>query len=216
VQDKSLITYTDPDGNSMNLAWSARDRSDTDIELLIDRLKQGELSGSMGGETSVCLLSWTERNMSYAHDWPVNVLFERIRQVADRAYIDKDEPRELCELLLTLGDGKAIRKNLKRRERLLGLDDPSCIRFQGKFFALSGRFAYGTNWQCAHEIRLRGGRVQSSPNQNTHYLVLGLMESLDALHPRVKTDLNHVRELRGKGRPIRVISETRWTEELVS
>ncbi len=214
--EKNLSAYVDPDGNSLNLAWSARLRSDAEIEDLARRLKEQAASGEMQDEPSACLLAWTERNRKYAGEWPVNVLFERIIQVADLSYIDKDEPRELCELVLGLGDGKTIIKNLMRQSKLFGLDDPSGIRFRGKFFALSGRFAYGTNWQCAHEVRLRGGRVQPAPNEHTHYLVLGLMESLDSLQSDVRKTLEEAQALRKNGRPIRVVSEARWTQELVS
>lgn len=214
--EKNIATYLDPDGNSLNLAWSARIRSEEEIEHLAQHLKDQVALGEMDSEPSACLLAWMERNRKYAAEWPVNVLFERIRQVADLSYIDQDEPRELCELVLSLGDGKTIMKNLMKQSKQFGLDDPSGIRFRGKFFALSGRFAYGTSWQCAHEIRLRGGRVQSAPNENTHYLVLGLMQSLDSLHPGVKKDLEEARTLRKSGRPIRVVSEARWTQELIS
>lgn len=191
---------------------SAARRSDRNIDELIGICKGIIADGTIVQSESEFLLEWMEKNQDAAHQWPANVLYERINQYLSDGVIDKEESEELMTLLKKITGGEKIAEEIQSMSSSLPLDIPAPnIIFKGSIFCLTGTFTVGSRDRVTKLIEEKGGKCVKSPTLDTNYLVIGLIGSRDWIHSthgrKIEAAVNNKEDGKSK---ISIVSEEHW------
>lgn len=165
---------------------------------------------------AIFLGQWIENHREIADRWPVNVLYTRIVEMLKDGILSGDEQ---TELLATLRDltGESTLYQEPNRSTSLPLNKPAPdIEFEGKNFALTGTFVFGTKLDCEETVMEMGGSLDDNPTKETDYLVIGELCSPDWAHTTFGRAIEKAIELRDSGSDIAIISEEHWVNALSS
>lgn len=214
----------DEHGQPRNRNLSAKRLTHRTIDELIGLCKGIQADGVLHDEEVKFLAQWLEENLSTIKVWPVSILAERIDKIMKDGIVDENEKNDLLELLSEITGYRSVYEyvnkstgeiieNLTKASSLLPLDKPAPdIVFENKLFCFTGKFFYGSRKKCEEDVMKRGGEIQSSPNKETTYIVIGLLGSSDWKHSTHGTKIEYGIQLKEKGVPLSIISEEHWAK----
>lgn len=170
--------------------------------------------GSVAEREAIFIGQWIENHREISDRWPVNVLYARITEMLRDGVLSKEEKTELLETLKDI-TGESSTYQEPNRSTTLPLDKPLPeVAFEGSTFCLTGRFVFGSTFECEETIAELGGIVEQSPNGGTNFLVIGEMGSPDWVHTSFGRSIEKAVEMQGNGHPIKIISEEHWVEQM--
>jgi len=170
--------------------------------------------GVLNEQEIVFLIDWLEAN-KFITAWPVNVLRERIAVMLLDGIIDKNERKEIFEILQMLVGGNAASQNIHSFSSSLPLTRPTPeIVIEGKTFCLTGKFACGLRKNCHDTILSLGGLVKESITQNLDYLVVGFVGTKDWAHSSFGRKIQKAVDYINSGYNIAIVGEDTWFESL--
>lgn len=161
------------------------------------------------------LLDWIEKNYRAAEEWPGSILYPRLAAAMKGGHLDPDEESELLEVLGKVAAGPPSREGPAVSGAIPFDDPPPAIVFKEHYFVLTGQFVYGPRRNVEATIEERGGSVASGMSGKCQYLVVGTFGSEEWLHSTHGTKIIKAVELKGAGKPIRIVTERHWTDQLV-
>lgn len=215
----------DAHGQPTNRYWHARRITDRSIDELIGLCKGLAADMVLVEAECAALLSWLQANQHTLDTWPASILAARIDQFLEDDVIDDQERADLFELLTELvGQAKPLsdpnaladESTEVNRSTALPLTKPAPpVFFTDHRFCLTGRFLYGPRANVEYEITDRGGIVQPTVTQATHYLVIGDIGSRDWLHSTHGLKIERAAALASDGHPIAIVSEEHWADHLL-
>jgi hypothetical protein len=185
---------------------------------LIDELigiSRGVIADGVVDENEAIYIGqWIENHREIADKWPVNVLYARLTEMLKDGILSKDEQQELLETLRNLtGDSSLFQES--NRSTSLPIDKPAPpVEFLGKTFCLTGKFVFGSTFDCEETISEMGGEVVQMPGHETDYLVIGELCSPDWIHTTFGRSIEKGVELKQQGHPITILSEEHWVNSL--
>ncbi len=170
--------------------------------------------GVVDEKEAIFIGQWIENHREIADKWPVNVLYVRLTEMLKDGILSEDEQQELLETLRDLtGDSSLFQESNK--PTTLPIDKPApAVEFSGKTFCLTGKFVFGSTFDCEKTITEMGGKVVQMPGQETDYLVIGELCSPDWVHTTFGRSIEKGVELKQQGHPITILSEEHWVNSL--
>lgn len=168
------------------------------------------VDGQLSDTEVVALHEWLAANPDVAAEWPGSIIAKRMREILADLVVEDSERRDLVDLLgrVAGGDVELITRE-NRSTEIAFTDPPPALLFDGRWFCLTGRFAYGPRATCEHAISRRGGRVHARVTRSVHYLVIGTFGSRDWLHSthgtKIKAAVSH---------GCAIVSERHWAEQI--
>lgn len=157
------------------------------------------------------LLSWIKSHFNSIdlNEYPVNIIYDRLKRVLEDNFLDKDEANEIKELLQSFTGGEVISEQIKSMSSTLPLCNPlPNVTIENNTFCLTGAFTIGTRAQCENIIKELGGFTKKSPTLKTDYLVIGILGNDDWIHSSYGRKIESATNLRdNKKNGIKIITE---------
>jgi len=206
----------DAHGQPINRAFRAKHNIERSIDEMLGICKGITADSNVSQDEALFLYNWIRANAHVKAEWPVNIILARLQDFLADGVLDKDEKRELFDLLKNTVGGQAAYEEACNLSAMLPLDTPPpAIRFNERVFCLTGRFAYGSRRECSEEIINLGGWVHPHITQNVDYLVIGTMCSRDWIHTNYGRKIERAIEYRAQGLGIAIVSEDNWASQLI-
>lgn len=168
--------------------------------------------GAVDEQEAIFLGQWIENHREIADRWPVNILYARIVEMLKDGILNADEQLELLETLRDLTGESALYQE-PNRSTSLPIDKPAPeVEFDQKTFCLTGKFVFGSTFDCEEIIADLGGSLVEMPTKDTDYLVIGELCSPDWVHTTFGRGIERAVELKEQGAGIAIISEEHWVD----
>lgn len=183
---------------------------DRKIDELIGVCRGVTADGNIVKSEADYLISWLESNNEIINDYPANILYDRIKVMLSDGILDKDEQKELLELLRDLTGDKPIHESIESMSSTLPLNSPlpSDISVEGMSFVLTGKFVSGTRNQVESVLKDLGATTGKSVTNTTNYLVIGIIGNDNWIHSSFGRKIEKAVELReNRNTGIAIISE---------
>lgn len=208
----STKTLLDRAGQPINRRYNAARLSDRALDELIGLCRGVAIDGGVALAEAEFLRNWIDCNRDHADDWPANVLYARLSEMLADRVLDRDEERELLDVLHDIvGGGLPVAERVASYSSSLPLDVPAPqMSFPGRRFCLTGKFIFGSRKQCETAIAQLGAEAQSAPSVNTDYLVIGGIGSRDWIHSTHGRKIEAAIKLRERWRRLVIVSEEHW------
>jgi NAD-dependent DNA ligase len=201
------------------MSRSARSKTAAKIQdRLIDELIgicRGVIAdGEVDEKEAIYIGQWIENHRELAEKWPVNILYARVMEMLQDGVLNQEERVELLETLRNItGDSTMFQEANHSTTLPLDLPAPK-INFEGKSFCLTGRFVFGSTFDCEETIAEMGGTISDTPSDETDYLIIGEFCSPEWRHTTFGRSIEKAVELKEAGNSILIISEEHWVESL--
>src|SRR5262245_52077878 len=129
-------TPLDSAGQPINRRFNAARLSDRAFDELIGLCRGVSIDGVVSVTEAEFLKNWIECNREHAGRWPANVLYARLTEMLVDQVLDRDEERELLDLLHDIvGGGLPIAERAASFSSTLPLNSPPPnISFPGQRF----------------------------------------------------------------------------------
>jgi hypothetical protein len=206
----------DPNGQPAIRAFRARQVAGRTLDELIGLCKGCAADGVVNQHEAEYLLNWLQVNEPVSLEWPASVLRIRILEYLEDGVLDQDEKDELLDLLrkVTGENGRMAPANFSTG---LCFDCPLPeLIIDDQAFCFTGQFAYGSRQDCVTAVTSLGGRVVSTPLiKEETVLVVGLLASRDWKHGTHGTKIIKAVQMRDAGKPISIVPEDHWMNQLV-
>ena len=201
------------------MSKSARSQSASKIQdRLIDELIgicRGVIAdGDVDEKEAIFIGQWIENHREIAEKWPVNILYARLMEMLRDGVLTSSERADLLETLRNItGDSAMFQES--NHSTTLPLDSPKPpIQFEGKTFCLTGRFVFGSKFDCEETIAEMGGAIAEAPTPETDYLIIGEFCSPEWRHTTFGRSIERAVELKAEGCLISIVCEEHWVESL--
>ncbi|MDH4225051.1 MAG: BRCT domain-containing protein [Deltaproteobacteria bacterium] len=173
--------------------------------------------GRVTPQETLYLQSWLDTHLEISQVWPANVLRKRISEILEDNRVDMGEQQDLLAMLQRM---TGERPDLSLADKLAThipytLPEPK-IDFKNRKFCLTGKFVYGTRVTCEEAIQKMGGSCVASPDENTHFIVVGSLEIPQWAKMNKNQKLEKGVSLVEDGYTLAIVSEEHWTAELLS
>lgn len=191
-------------------------RLDRTVDELIGLCRGLIADGEVNRDEVMFLERWLRANREFRHEYPFNVLFERVADALEDGVIDPDEERDLLAAIHGLsGEVASVQVPEVSTSTSLPLCDPApSVTFGDTVFVVTGTCTFGSRAKVAAAIAERGGRVASSVSRKVGFLVIGDVGSRDWMHSSYGRKIEAAVQLRDNGVPIRIVSERHWQQHL--
>jgi NAD-dependent DNA ligase len=143
----------------------------------------------------------------------VSVLQRRIEQVVADRIVDVDEARELMATLSAFAGGDFESGELTKSTSLPLCNPAPTMNFSGAAICFTGTFAFGSRKECEAAVARRGA-VPCSLTAKTRYLVIGIYATESWSQSAFGRKIERAVEMRSEGRPINIVGEAHWTEQM--
>lgn len=164
------------------------------------------------------LLSWIESHFNYEdlNNYPINTIYDRLKEVLKDNVLDEEEAKEIKELLESFTGGTPIIKQVKSMSSTLPLCNPlPDVIIKEKTFCFTGAFTIGTRTKCEIIIKSLGGNTKKEPSGQVDYLVIGILGSDDWIHSSYGRKIEKAVDLRDKKESgIKIITEEHFIKFL--
>jgi len=164
------------------------------------------------------LLDWISNHFNFDEldTYPLNTIFDRLKNMLSDDNLDKDEAIELLDMLKSFTGDKPIVEEVSSMSSSLPLCNPLPeITFNDKLFCLTGAFTIGTRKQCENMIKELGGVIKKSPTLKTDYLIVGILGSEDWIHSSYGRKIELAMELRDvRNTNIKIVTEEHFIKFL--
>ncbi len=215
-----LTTPKDADGQPRRLFKA---NFENNVSKAIDQLSgicEGILAdGIVNDQEARFFADYLKRFAPYEPVWPFTDILDRVKRIFADGLCDQEELKELKTVMQAL----CGQKDYLEAEVTHSTSLPFCtplprpIIFPKRNFIITGKFAYGTRRAVMDAIdSLKGVADDSTPTQDTHYLVIGFLASRDWAHSNFGRKIERAVELRKRGSGISIISEDHWRSFLTS
>lgn len=206
----------DPHGQPYNVFFNQARRTERDLSEMLGLAKGMLADGIVNQDEASYLHDWGARHPEALGQWPLNLIFSRLKQHFADGRIDDDERQELKELLAHLIGGTASILLGFDAATTLPLDAPPPLICWGpdEVYVFTGRFAYGTRKHCHLEVTQRGGSCEENVTRRTTFLVIGTFGSRDWQHSSFGQKIRRAVELRNAGFAVRIVGEDHWANSL--
>lgn len=189
--------------------------ADRAIDELVGLCKGMIADRNLSEEEIGFLTSWLQANQQAIDVWPASAIASRINQITSDKIITAEEREDLLTLLQEIV-GQSQNATATNNSTALPLTKPAPpVFFQKHRFCLTGRFAVGTRADVEYEIQERGGMVDKTVTNYTHFLLIGEIGSRDWIHSTHGRKIEKAIALAENGSPIALISEEHWTDHLL-
>jgi hypothetical protein len=211
------MSINDPHGQPYNLSFNARNRTERDLAEMLGLAKGMLADGTINAEEARYLHDWGANHPDALMQWPLSLIFSRLRQFFADGRIDEDERLELQEILASLVGGTASLMLGYEAGTTLPLDNPPPrIYWDQEVFVFTGRFAYGPRRICEMEAITRGAAVADDVTPSTTFLVIGSFGSRDWAQSNYGRKIQRAVKLRDEGFPLRIVGEDHWATAVSS
>ena len=156
---------------------------------------------------------YVERFAPYEPVWPFTDILERVKRIFADGLCDEDEREELRAVMAALCGHKEDISAAATPSTSLPFCTPcpTPVVFPERNFVITGKFAFGKRAAVINAIEaLDGIATDSSPTQETNYLVIGLLASRDWAHANFGRKIERAVHLRERGTGLSIISEEHW------
>ena len=198
----------------LRLAVSRRRINVRNMDQLIGMCNMVLADGAVEDHEAQFLLKWMESNLYAAHEWPGNILYERLLRAVVDGRIDPEEERELLEVIQQIGGAMPTPEGPAVSGAIPFDEPPPEIVHEGRAFVLTGQFVYGPRKAVVAEIESRGGIVKPNCSKKISYLIVGTVGSEEWLHSNYGTKIIRAVELKQDGALLAIVPERAWVERL--
>lgn len=164
------------------------------------------------------LLDWIEKHFDSIelNSYPVNNIYDRLKEVLKDNILDENEAEEIKELLESFTGGTPIAEQIKSMSSTLPLCKPfPNVIVKDKVFCFTGAFTIGTRTQCENIIKDLGGDTKKNPSSKVDYLVIGILGNDDWIHSSYGRKIELAVDLRdNKESGIKIITEEHFIKFL--
>lgn len=157
---------------------------------------------------------WLDQRFEITSSFPGNVIHTRIKEVLEDDVITEEERSHLVSTLTMLIEDRL--EDLAEQVDLteLWFDEVGLIDFHNARFCLTGNFVYGPLTVCKTAIEKRGGVVNSSVGNESHYLVVGALGLDEWRSGGLGVEIEAAMKLRALGKSVKIIPEDSWVTYL--
>jgi NAD-dependent DNA ligase len=209
-----LTTPNDADGQPRHLFKA---NFENNVSKAIDQLSgicSGILADGVVNEQEARFFAdYVQKFAEYEPIWPFTDILDRVKRIFADGVCDAEEREELKLVMQALcGHKDDVEAGMTRSTSLpFNTPLPTPVIFPERSFVVTGKFAYGPRRAVMDAInKLDGIAGDSTPTNETHYLVVGVFASRDWAHSNYGRKIERAVELREKGSGISIISEDHW------
>ena len=205
----------DPNNQPLNPLFNRERNFDRDISEMIGLIKGLLADGILSVLEVQAAYEWFETHSEICHNWPGDVLSQRVKQAISDGVVSEDERNNLQDLFTRLARNDITTLNGMAASTSLPLNDPPpIVAFPRKTFVLTGTFAFGPRKECERFTITAGGKCDSAVTLRTNYLVIGTFVSRDWAHSIYGRKIERAMEMRAGGTRLAIISEDQWAGAL--
>lgn len=159
------------------------------------------------------LMKWLNDHRQFVDQYPFNILYKRLSEMLEDGILDKEEERELIEIIYSLtGETKNdVSVPNKSTSLPLTIPEPKVI-IEGSGFVFTGVFTIGTRKKCEEIVTDLGGEMHKSVKKATDYLVIGDIGSEHWVHSTHGRKIEKAIAYQEKGVDVKIISEHTWIQ----
>ncbi len=201
-------------GQPVNRTFNAKRLNDREIDELIGIAKGIVSDGVVTVDEAQFFVGWIESHKHIAKEWPVDVLYSRIKHILTEHVDDQEEVSQIFSIFAEFTGMNPVQRCADLSTSLPLCNPAPPIEFEDREFCLTGKFTFGSRNRCVAEITGRGGICNDHPRQRTNYLVIGLVGSTDWIHSSFGRKIERAVELKKEGFPLAIISEEHWVKYL--
>lgn len=207
----------DRDGQPIALRFNAARNTERNMDELLGIARGIIADKKVNKAEAEFLIRWIKRNVDYLDEWPTSMLYTRVAEMLQDGLLDKEEQKELLDLLRSYTGNELIVDTHERASSTLPLDRPTPkIVIPQKLFCLTGKFTSGSRQECIDAIVAAGGLFKPYVTKGTDYVVLGALCSRDWAHTSYGRKIEKAMDYKEKGHPIAIVSEYDWTVAVYS
>ncbi len=178
-------------------------------------IAQGLLCDSQLSDDEIRFLkNWLDANDEIAHEWPGDIVYDRVREALADGVVDEAERAHLVETLQMLVGTPLDEVATASHVTGLAFDQVAVVGFPGARFCLTGDFVYGPRESCTAAIVKRGGEVATAVTKKLQYLVVGSLGSREWKNDSYGTKIDKAMKYKRDGCPILIVKEESWTSSL--
>lgn len=187
--------------------------TDRQIDKLIGLAKGITADHVVNEEEAKFLRKWLIANKSIKNDSLLDSLFLRVEEMLSDDTLNKQESKELLEILKNFTGGH-FEMGEVAKSSTLPLDTPQPkIFFPKKRFCFTGTFQFGNRKACELVVNELGG-VTGSLTTETDYLVVGTYATDDWIHSIYGRKIEKALAMKKQKSSIAIISEKHWSSYL--
>lgn len=180
-------------------------------------IAQGPLCDrQLSDEEIYFLKNWLEANDEIAHEWPGDIIYQKVREVLADGVVTDAERAHMIDTLQKLIGTPPVEVAAAGHVTELAFDDVAVVGFIGARFCLTGDFVYGPRESCAAAIVKRRGEVANTVTKKLQYLVVGSMGSREWKHDSFGTKIDKAMKYKRDGCSLLIVNEECWTASLKS
>jgi NAD-dependent DNA ligase len=184
------------------------------MDELIGMCRMVLADGAVHDSEARLLLDWIKKTYHAAHEWPGNILYDRLSAALADGHLDPDEE---SDLLATLGKivGGPPADGGPNVSGAIPFDSPAPpIEYSARCFVLTGQFVFGPRKRVQATIEERGGAVASDVSGKCSYLIVGTYGSEEWLHSTYGRKIIRAVEMKEAGKAIAIVTERHWSDHL--
>jgi NAD-dependent DNA ligase len=160
------------------------------------------------------LQRWLDARAHVTSNPVVRVLRDRIALIMADGIMDAEEAKDLMSTLTAFVGGELEDGELTKSTSLpLCAPAPSPMSFYGAPICFTGTFAFGTRKDCEAAV-IPLGAVPGNLNARTQYLVVGAYATESWAQSAFGRKIEKAVEMRAEGKPIRIVGEAHWVEQM--
>lgn len=159
--------------------------------------------------------AWLKENDMVVHQWPGNVIAERVQNILADGVVTEEEAQDLADTLAEITGTDLSQGVASGLSNQLETDtDSGGIIFEGRTFCFTGKFIYGTRRRVADAVKQLGGFEHSDATKDVDYVVIGGLASRDWAHTSHGRKIEKAIGHRDQGVEIAIVEEDEWTAAL--
>lgn len=209
-----LTTPKDADGQPRRIFKANFENNVSKAIDLLSGICEGILADGVVNEDEARFFAdYVQRFAEYEPVWPFTDILDRVKRIFADGICEDEERIELKTVMQALcGHKEDVEAGVTHSTALPFCSPlPVPIIFPQRNFVITGKFAYGARRSVIEAIESREGIAEdSTPTQQTHYLVIGLFASRDWAHANYGRKIERAVALREGGSGISIISEEHW------
>jgi NAD-dependent DNA ligase len=159
------------------------------------------------------LNKWLDAREQVTDNPVIRLLNNRLRRFLADSVLDADEAADLLMTLTAFAGGDFEAGEITKATSLPLCDPAPTMVFQGVSICFTGTFAFGTRKACEAAAEALGA-VPGSLTAKTRYLVIGTYATDSWSQSAFGRKIEKAVEMRGEGKPIRIVGETHWIEQM--
>jgi NAD-dependent DNA ligase len=200
------------DNEMLNVFGGARIDDRTIAEVI--GIAHGMLADGAINQAEVQYLQrWLDARSHVTSNPVVRVLRDRIALIMADGIMDADEARDLMSTLTAFVGGELEEGELTKSSSLPLCAPAPTMSFYGAPICFTGTFAFGTRKDCEAAV-IPLGAVPGSLTAETQYLVVGAYATESWAQSAFGRKIEKAAEMRAGGRPIRIVGEAHWVEQM--